>query len=299
MRRVWWLCSSLTSITSWTKPAVTHWRDSARPRHRKLTNVSIKITSCMHCHHELNIIQVILMDAFMHLHLHLLCAMVLCRLSLPLSSFGMSTSSQRSGLILTVCLSKCRDELLEHLWRAFFFKKLLLKHCVMPYNALRYALEATSHFCVVLSRLLTYKAAACWTRGHLQIDCNWTTPLTSAVASWGMWWKQGYMCWVCEQMSVCVQTWVLWHHVWTYVLLLFTYLWQIIAQTERAAPKCSGLYKSLILPIWISGWTSLQIWCHGPDLITRSFFSLLPQGLVGWFPITPWYLFGMLGTSAE
>lgn len=33
-------------------------------------------------------------------------------------------------------------------------------------------------------------------------------PLTSAVASWGMWWKQqGYVCWVCEQVSsACVQT---------------------------------------------------------------------------------------------
>lgn len=122
----------------------------------------------------------------MHVHLHLLCATALCRLSLPLSSVGRATSSQRSGLIITVRLSKCPDELLEHLWGAFFFKKLLLKYSVTPYSALSYALEATSYFCVVLSRLLTYKAAACWTRGHLQIDCNWTKPLTSAVASWGM-----------------------------------------------------------------------------------------------------------------
>lgn len=39
-RRVWWWCSSLTSITSWTKAAVTHWRDSTTPHHLKLTNVS-------------------------------------------------------------------------------------------------------------------------------------------------------------------------------------------------------------------------------------------------------------------
>lgn len=253
----------------------------------------------MHSPHELSIIQVILMDAFIHVHLHLLCAMVMCRLSLPLSSFGRSTSPQRSGLIITVRLSKCPDELLEHLWRAFFFKKLLLKYNVMPYSALRYALEATSYFCalfIVLSRLLTYKAAACWTRGHLQIDCNWTKPLTSAVTSWGMWWKhQGYVCWVCEQMlSVCVQTQALWHHVWTYMLSLITYLWQIIAQTERAAPKWSGLSKSL--NIWVGIPANLMSW-SGFD--HKVFFPLLPHRLVGWFPITPWYLFGMLGTSAE
>lgn len=158
---------------------MTHWRDSARRRHRKLTNVSTKITLCMHSHHELNgwMLSCMSISTF---YVQWCCA------GCPFSSSGMSTLSQRSGLIFTVCLSKCPDELLEHLWRAFFFKKLLFKYFVMPYGALRYALEATSHFCVVLSRLLTYKAAACWTRGHLQIDCNWTKPLTSAVASWGM-----------------------------------------------------------------------------------------------------------------
>lgn len=177
------------------------------------------------------------------------------------------------------------------------FQKAVVK---VQCNALQCSQICSSHFCVVLSRLLTYKAAACWTRGHLQIDCNWTKLLTSAVASWGMWWKhQGYVCRVCEQMSVCVQTRALWHHVWTCMLSLITYLWQIIAQAERAAPKWSGLYQSLTLPMWISGWASLQIWRHGPGLITRSVFPLLPQGLFGWFPITPWYLFGMLGTSAE
>lgn len=241
------------------------------------------------------------MDAFMHVHLHLPCTRLLCRLSLPLSSFGRSTSSERSGLIITVHLSKCPNELLEHLWRALFFKKLLLKYSVTPYSTLRYALEATSHFCVVLSRFLTYKAAACWTRGHLQIDCNWTKPLTSAVASWGMWWKhQGYVCWVCEQMSLCTDTSAVTPRVNIYASTYYLSMANNCTNRKGCPQMIRALEKSApaYLNVWGRG-ASLQIWCHGPDLITRSFFLCCPRGLVIWFPITPWYLFGMLGTSAE